>query len=72
MHIYICFTSDSAGLHLRTCAFQHLHKLLDAGLKGIQIKFVDNTKLGEALKRDLDKSEDWAVTKQMKFNNGKC
>ncbi|TRZ09509.1 hypothetical protein HGM15179_017605 [Zosterops borbonicus] len=43
--------------------------------------FVDDTKLGgavdslegrEALQRDLNKLEDWAITNCMKFTNGKC
>ncbi|KAJ7407701.1 hypothetical protein BTVI_62225 [Pitangus sulphuratus] len=52
---------------------------LDAGLEGILRKFADNTKLGgavdshegrEALQRDLDKLEDWAITNHMKFSKG--
>ncbi|KAJ7408466.1 rna-directed dna polymerase from mobile element jockey-like [Pitangus sulphuratus] len=48
---------------------------LDAGLEGILSKFADDTKLGgaveslkvrEALKRDLDKSEGWAITNHVK------
>ncbi|TRZ26209.1 hypothetical protein HGM15179_000821 [Zosterops borbonicus] len=53
---------------------------LDAGLEGILSKFADDTKWGEAvdslkgreaLKRDLNKSEDLAITNHMKFNKGK-
>ncbi|XP_029816787.1 importin subunit alpha-4 [Manacus vitellinus] len=54
---------------------------LEAGQEEILSKFEDDTKLGgavdslkgrEALKRDLDKSEDWAITNRMKFKKGKC
>ena len=53
---------------------------LDAGLEGILIKFADDTKLGgavdtlegkEALQRDLNKLETWAITNHVKFNKGK-
>ncbi|NWS20024.1 RTJK polymerase, partial [Pachyramphus minor] len=52
---------------------------LHTGLEGMLSKFADDTKLGEALdflegsealQRDLNKSKDWAVTNQMKFNKG--
>ncbi|KAJ7402542.1 hypothetical protein BTVI_85408 [Pitangus sulphuratus] len=54
---------------------------LDAGLEGILSKFSDDTKPGgavdslegrEALQRDLNKLEGWAITSHMKFNKGKC
>ncbi|KAJ7415266.1 rna-directed dna polymerase from mobile element jockey-like [Pitangus sulphuratus] len=54
---------------------------LDTRLEGILSKFADDTKLGgaidslegrEALQRDLNKLEDWAITNPMKFNKGKC
>ncbi|KAJ7418690.1 rna-directed dna polymerase from mobile element jockey-like [Pitangus sulphuratus] len=54
---------------------------LDAELEGILSKSADDTKLGEAvdslkgreaLQRDLDKSEDWAITSHMKLKKEKC
>ncbi|KAJ7417789.1 rna-directed dna polymerase from mobile element jockey-like [Pitangus sulphuratus] len=54
---------------------------LDIGLEGILSKCADDTKLEghvdsledrEDLQRDLDKSEDWAITNHMKFKKGKC
>ncbi|KAJ7424191.1 rna-directed dna polymerase from mobile element jockey-like [Pitangus sulphuratus] len=54
---------------------------LDTGLEGILSKFADDKKLGgavdslegrEALQRDLDKLEDWAITNYVKFKKGKC
>ncbi|GAB0182819.1 mitochondrial enolase superfamily member 1 [Grus japonensis] len=49
---------------------------LDVGLEGVMKKFADDTKLGgavdsvegrEALQRDLDRLENWAITNHMKF-----
>ncbi|KAJ7404088.1 rna-directed dna polymerase from mobile element jockey-like [Willisornis vidua] len=54
---------------------------LNTELEGILSKFADDTKLGgavdslkgrEALQRDLEKSEDWAMTNHVKFHKGKC
>ncbi|GAB0182329.1 mitochondrial enolase superfamily member 1 [Grus japonensis] len=54
---------------------------LDVGLEGVVSKFADDTKLGgaagsieggEALQRDLDRLENWAITNRMRFNKGKC
>ncbi|KAJ7417044.1 hypothetical protein WISP_66534 [Willisornis vidua] len=59
----------------------HDDLLIHCGLEGILSKFAGDTKLGgavdslegrEALHRDLNKSEDWAITSHMKFNKGKC
>ncbi|KAJ7415510.1 hypothetical protein BTVI_37861 [Pitangus sulphuratus] len=53
---------------------------LDVELEGILSKFAADTKLRgavdsfrgrEALQRELDKLEDWAITKHLKFNKGK-
>ncbi|KAJ7405776.1 hypothetical protein BTVI_67756 [Pitangus sulphuratus] len=69
------------GSVLGTVLFNIFLNDLDAGLEGTLSKFAADTKLGgavdslkgrEALQRDLNKSGDWAITKHMKFNMGKC
>ncbi|KAJ7414881.1 rna-directed dna polymerase from mobile element jockey-like [Pitangus sulphuratus] len=60
--------------------FNILVNYLDAGLGRILSKFADSTKFGgsvdslkdrEALQKDLDTLEDWAITNHQKYNNGK-
>ncbi|GAB0194205.1 solute carrier organic anion transporter family member 3A1 [Grus japonensis] len=54
---------------------------LSTRLEGVVSKFADDTKSGgavdsieggEALQRDLDRLENWAITNRMRFNKGKC
>lgn len=54
---------------------------LGAGFECILCKFANDTKVGgtvnslegrEALRRDLDELEVWAITDCMKFNKSKC
>lgn len=48
--LWLGVTSDWASISrgAPSCAFQHLHNDLDAGLEGILSKFANNTKLGGA------------------------
>ncbi|KAK4810454.1 LOW QUALITY PROTEIN: hypothetical protein QYF61_004234 [Mycteria americana] len=45
---------------------------LDAGVECTLSKFAEDTKLGEALQKDLDRLEHWAIINGMKFNKTKC
>ncbi|GAB0185980.1 hypothetical protein GRJ2_001063300 [Grus japonensis] len=54
---------------------------LSSGLEGVVSKFADDTELGgavnsikgeEALQRDLDRLENWAIASSMRFNKGRC
>ena len=54
---------------------------MDAGVECIISKFADDTKLGgtvdslkgqDALQRDLERLEHWAMINGMKFNKSKC
>ncbi|KAJ7409382.1 hypothetical protein BTVI_56560 [Pitangus sulphuratus] len=74
----ICLPAFSMG---RWKQRSHLDRANQQGLEGILSKFVNDTKLGggadslkgrEALQRDLNKLEGWAITNHMKFNKGKC
>ncbi|KAJ7425706.1 hypothetical protein WISP_22348 [Willisornis vidua] len=67
--------------HAMSEQFAHRSSTEDEGLEGILSKFTDDTKLGgavdslkdrEALQGDLSKSEDWAITNHMKFNESNC
>ncbi|KAF4790485.1 hypothetical protein TURU_140640 [Turdus rufiventris] len=68
------------GFILSPVLFNNFINDLDTGLEEIPRKFANDRKLGgavdslkgrEALQKDLDKLESWAITNQ-KFNKGKC
>ncbi|GAB0175520.1 hypothetical protein GRJ2_000017200 [Grus japonensis] len=59
----------------------NLQDVLKKGLEGVVNKFADDTKLGgavdsieggEALQRDLERLENWAITSHVRLNKGKC
>ncbi|KAJ7411994.1 rna-directed dna polymerase from mobile element jockey-like [Willisornis vidua] len=70
-----------AGSILGLVLFNIFIKDLEKGLEVIFSKFANDIKLGgavdsfegkQALQRDLNKLEDWAITNHVKFNKGKC
>lgn len=75
------FSFISQGSILVTVFFNENINVLDARLECTLSKFVDDTKLGgavnnlesrEALQRDTDRLEGWAIINYMKSNNIKC
>jgi len=70
----------SSGFGSRATFLQYINKL-DAGVESTISKSANDTKLGgavvshegqEALQRDPDKWDHWAMTDGMKFNKSKC
>ncbi|KAK4816037.1 hypothetical protein QYF61_011027 [Mycteria americana] len=71
----------SQGLDFRASLFKVFVSDLDAGVECTLSEFANHTKLGgavdslkgrEALQRDLDRLESWAIINHMKFNKNKC
>lgn len=76
----VSHSGGSPGLYFRASFLECFHKDLDVGLEGVTSKLTDNTKLRgtaesvegeEALHRDPEKLESWAITNCKKLSTSK-